>query len=186
MNPLFLDNSYKVTSTSPVGSDAIPYSVRTGAFASTDLTKVNVISVNRDKVNTIPLTVSGMTGYSLSNAKLLTAASLDSDVIIETTTTVVNGSYSMPAMSVLVLEYTQVITGFENVSLKKPIEIYPIPVSDVLNFSDVLSEVRILNSQGVLVLHEVMPVNSISVAHLSNGVYFIQSKTVNTQFVIQH
>ncbi len=107
LSPLFLDNSIAVINTSPAASDGNPYSVRAGAFASGDLSQLNVIAVNRDKTNAVPLQVNGVSGYFLTNSRLLTAPALNSDAFSETPISpAANGNYLMPQMSILLLEYT--------------------------------------------------------------------------------
>jgi len=109
LNPAFLDNSVSVTTTSPAASDGISYSVRSSAFISTDLSQLNVVSVNRDKTNTVPLQVNGTAGYNLLNARLLTATALSSDTIIESAVVADgSGNYPLPPMSVLILEYSSI------------------------------------------------------------------------------
>lgn len=131
LSPLFLDNSIAVVNTSPVASDGNPYSVRSGAFASNDLTQLNVISVNRDKLNTHILQVNSIAGYNLTNSRLLTATGLASDTIIENTVSAdINGNFTMLPMSVLLLEYTNTPLGMHNLSNENyQIIIYPNPFS---------------------------------------------------------
>lgn len=108
LNSLFLDNSIAVTNTSPAGSDGNAYAVRSGAFASNNLSQLNVISVNRDKNDTHSLQVNGVAGYNLANARLLTAAGLTADVFSENIVSADSaGNFSMPAMSVLLLQYVR-------------------------------------------------------------------------------
>ncbi|MFN0187322.1 MAG: hypothetical protein ACKVQV_01325, partial [Bacteroidia bacterium] len=107
LTPLFLDKSVSVTNTSVPASDGNVYSVKSSAFISNDLTKLNVISVNRDKLNSSLLFVNGFTNYHLNNAKLLTATSLSSDIINETTINAdINDNFTLPPMSVIILEYS--------------------------------------------------------------------------------
>jgi alpha-L-arabinofuranosidase len=110
--PAFLDNSLQVTTTSPAASDGRLYAVRSNAFISNDTNYLNVIAVNRDKMNTVPLQVDGVTGYSLNKARLLSATSNTSEEIIETTAGMdIAGNYIMPPMSVLILEYHSPAVG---------------------------------------------------------------------------
>lgn len=131
LSPLFLDNSIAVVNTSPVASDGNPYSLRSGAFASTDLSQLNVIAVNRDKINAIPLQVNGVSGYTLTSSKILTGTSLTAEVIDENPITAdSNGNYTMPAMSILILEYSNISTGVTNLSANSnQYLIYPNPFS---------------------------------------------------------
>ncbi len=117
LKPALLDNSVQVSTTSPAASDGNLYAVRSNAFTSTDFTKMNVVAVNRDKNNTVPLQVNGNVGYTLMNARLITAASLVSETITETTaTTDASGNYIMPPMSVLILEYSKTTLPLELLS----------------------------------------------------------------------
>ena len=105
--PLLLDKSVSTTSTSPAGSDGNPYSVRSSAFASNDLSSVNVLAVNRDKINTLTFQLNGLAGYTLNNARLLTASGLTAETIVQSAA-VANGSgyFTLPPMSVLLLEHS--------------------------------------------------------------------------------
>ncbi len=106
LKPAFLDNSVQVATTSPPASNGNPYAVRSNAFVSNDLSKMNIIAVNRDRNVTVPLTVTGIAGFQISASRLLSASGLTSENIIETiATTDVSGNYILPPMSVLILEY---------------------------------------------------------------------------------
>jgi hypothetical protein len=183
LSPLFLDNSIAVVNTSPVASDGNPYSVRSGAFASNDLSQLNVISVNRDKQNTHILQVNGIAGYNLTNSRLLTATGLASDTIIENTVSAdINGNFTMPPMSVLLLEYTNTPLGMHNLANENnQIIIYPNPFSTqtVLRTDDIFKNatVTIYNIYG----QTVKQINNISgqeiILHrdnLSSGLYFVR------------
>ncbi|MBK9246608.1 MAG: hypothetical protein IPM69_00470 [Ignavibacteria bacterium] len=108
LSSLMLDNSLSVTSSSPTASDNNPYSVRSSAFGTNDASKVNVITMNRDKTSTIPFQLSGMNGYSVIASKLLTTTGLTAEVISESTIAPdANGVYSLPPMSILVVQYVK-------------------------------------------------------------------------------
>lgn len=108
LSSLMLDNSLSVTSSSPTASDNNPYSVRSSAFATIDGSKINVITMNRDKTSTIPFQLSGMNGYSIIASKILTTTGLTAEVISESTIAPdANGVYSLPPMSILVVQYTK-------------------------------------------------------------------------------
>lgn len=152
LNRLFLDNSVAVTNTSPPASDGNAYAVRCGAFASDDLSELNVIAVNRDKNNAVPLQVNGVAGYALSSAKLLTATALNADVFSETVVNAdANGNYVLPAMSVLILEYhctfTPIISGSQDVCAT---DIYTYSVPDIAGSTYVwtVSGGTIISGQG--------------------------------------
>jgi len=120
LNPLFLDQSLAMTSTSPMASDGNAYSVRSSAFASSNYNKINIISVNRDKNNTIALQLNGMSGYYLTKANILQATSLSSDSIIESAILPdSNGNFILPPMSILILEYdsSNLVTMLPSVNL---------------------------------------------------------------------
>jgi len=180
--PLFLDKSVKVNNTSPIASDLNPYAVRAGAFALNDNSKLNVIAVNRDKSNTVPLAVNGITGYSLTSASILTATSLASDSYVQNTaSTNISGDYIMPAMSVLILEYTSTVTRIHESFDKNQISIYPNPAENhiTLKSSSALvasDKITIYNSLGMLV-HTISNVSGeeiiIDTRFLNNGVYTV-------------
>ena len=184
----FLDKSVAIISTSPPASDGNPYSVRSNAFVSTDLTKLNIVAVNRDKTNTLPLQVNGTSGYSLQNARLLTANALTSETIIESiATTDASGNYIMPAMSVLILEYTTNIIGINEIDFEKNAHvIYPNPASESINFTEIQAEIEIYNSIGQLVMPKQCNIKSISTAHFENGIYFIKTDNMNYKFMVKH
>ncbi len=105
--PLFLDKSIQANNTSVASSDGINYAVRASAFAKNDLSKINVIAVNRDKLTTVSFKPNGTTGYTLLKASLFSATALDSDVFTETIITAdALGNFSIPAMGIVVLEYS--------------------------------------------------------------------------------
>lgn len=184
--PSFLDNSVNVTTNSPNAADG-RYSVRSNAFASSDLNYLNIVAVNRDKANTVPLQVSGTSGYTLSNARLLTATSNTSETIIDTTAnTDISGNYIMPPMSVLILEYVNPILGLNETSLNnRAIQLYPNPTNNVLKFSETLKNVEIFNSFGQVVIRIIESTDNISVRHLTSGIYFIKSHKGVMKFVIK-
>jgi alpha-L-arabinofuranosidase len=134
LSPLFLDNSILATNTSPNASDG-NYSVKSGAFASSNLSNINVIAVNRDRINTVPLQINGVSGYTLISSKLLTGSSLTAEVIDENPTTADgNGNFVLPPMSVLLLEYSNSPLGIQNWdNLSEQISIYPNPTTKFLN-----------------------------------------------------
>ena len=57
--PAFLDNSVNVTTNSPNAADG-RYAIRSNAFVSQNLYQLNIVAVNRDRVNTIPFQVNGI------------------------------------------------------------------------------------------------------------------------------
>ncbi len=155
--PLFLDKSVKVTNTSPIASDLNPYAVRTSAFASNDNSKLNVIAVNRDKLNTVPLSVNGIAGYSLTTASILTATALASDSYTESPATInMSGDYVMPPMSVLILQYGSTTTSIKEAFYNIDLLIYPNPASSEVKLKSKLpfqskDKITIYNSIGAIV-----------------------------------
>ncbi|MES2590868.1 MAG: T9SS type A sorting domain-containing protein [Bacteroidota bacterium] len=186
--PLFLDNSVAVTNTSPSASDGNPYAVRSSAFASSDLSHLNVIAVNRDKNNAFPLQVNGITGYTLNSSKILTATSLDAEVFTESAITIDNnGNYLMPAMSILVLEYSQTSLGIEKfVSTSNEINVYPNPANNIISFSETLNNIEIYNITGELVISKIAKTNSLSTSGLIDGTYILKSDKGTIKFNVKH
>lgn len=184
LNPLFLDNSLQVTNSSPLASDGNPYSVRSGAFASSDLTQINLISVNRDKTNVIPLQVTGLAAYDLTQAKILTASALNSDIILENQIAAdANGNFNLPAMSILILEYTEAINSLtEKIKKEGNFSIYPNPANRDLNFSAYLDEFSITNSLGQEIIQG--KGQSVSIQELPNGIYFLKSANGTQKFCV--
>ncbi len=194
LSPLFLDNSVTTLNTSPVASDGNPYSVRCGAFASNNLSSLNVIAVNRDKINTIPLQVNGVSGYSLTSARILTGTDLTAEVIDENPIVADgNGNYQMPPMSVLILEYTNTLVGIDNLGNESnQTVIFPNPFTTytILRTDNILKNatITLYNFCG----QTVRQLNNISgyeiLLHRDNlptGVYFLQLKQGSEETVIR-
>lgn len=187
-SPAFLDNSLYAAQSSPIASDNIPYSVRSSAFASGDLSKINVLAVNRDRNDTIPFQINGMAGYDLVKASVFTATALNSDSILERPIVAdASGNYQLEPMVILLAEYS-VSTGavHDEKSAKESFTLYPNPSDEKLYFSSVLDKVRILNNLGQQVFFSTEKANFISTQGLDNGVYFIQYNTQVKKFVVQH
>ncbi len=186
--PAFLDKSISATSTSPVASDLNPYAVRSNAFVSNDLVKLNIVSVNRDKTNTIPLQINGVVGYSLLHARLLTAISLTAETIIESiATTDVSGNYLMPPMSVLIVEYTNNAIGIsETISNEQSNNIYPNPASENISFMEMQNEIEIYNSIGQIIIPKMRNVKTIVIEHFIDGIYFIKTDKQSFIFIVKH
>lgn len=107
MYSFFLDKSLQSTNTSIASTDGVNYAVRASTFAKNDLSKVNIIAVNRDKLSTIAFKPNGLLGYTQQKATLFSANALDSDVFSETSITAdALGNFLIPAMGIAVLEYT--------------------------------------------------------------------------------
>jgi alpha-L-arabinofuranosidase len=186
--PAFLNNSVQVSTTSPAASDGISYSVRSNAFVSTDLNYLTVVAVNRDKINTVPLQVTGTTGYSLNNARLLTATTNTSETILETTATIdTSGNFVLPPMSVLILEYTNAALAIdESYKNNSSFKSFPNPADDILRFTETLTNIEVYNTFGQKVTTTIEFGNSISVNQLPNGIYFIKSDKGMVRFSVMH
>jgi len=187
--PAFLNNSIQTTSTSSLSSDGIAgsYSVRSNAFISNDKENLNIVAVNRDRNNTVPLQTSGTTGYTLINARLLSASSNTSEKIIETTASKdISGAYIMPPMSVLILEHKSILSNnnnansenINNLSIKKQ-------SNNTITFNVSLEKFEVYNSSGQLVINNVRLTNSINIAHLLKGTYLIKSDKGTLKFIIE-
>lgn len=189
LSPLFLDNSFAVSTNSPTSNDGVSYSIRTSAFASNDLSKVNVIAVNRDKTNTVPVQINGLDSYVISNAKVLNGASLDAEIIDENLTSINNkGMYDLPAMGILILEYTQSslnITG-QNYYNNQIFNAYPNPTNNQLTFSETLHKVQIYNLLGEIIIPEISKTKSLNTSNLAEGIYYLKSSEGEIKFIVKH
>ncbi len=141
LSNVILEKSISVASSSPTGSDGNAYAVRTGAFATASLSNVNVISVNRDLINTVPLQLSGLTGYNLTESKILTASGPTAETIIENNITADStGKFSLTPSSVLILKYTKNSVNIVEAGIPSKFELgqnYPNPFNPTtkINFS---------------------------------------------------
>lgn len=183
--PAFLDHSIQVSYTSPPASDGRPYSIRANAFVSSDLNKLNIVAVNRDKNNTVPLQISGITTHVLSNARLLKATSNTSESIIDTIATADDlGNYILPPMSVLIVEYLIPSLIMQEASSKeKQISLFPNPADNIISFSEALRNITVYDANGQIVLRKNELTNAISVKELAVGSYFIQSEKGILKFI---
>lgn len=185
MAPLVLDHSVQTVNTSSLGSDGNPYGVNSSAFASSDLSQVNVIAVNRDLVDTHTFQINGITNYNLQNAKLMSATASTDEIIIETNVNPdANGNFTIPPMSILILEHTNSSSNIsENENLNSTIKIYPNPVNETLNFSDYLKDFSITNSLGQEILKG--SGDNISISNLENGIYYLEVNNKLYKFMLQ-
>jgi alpha-L-arabinofuranosidase len=187
--PAFLDNSIQATTTSPLSSDGITgsNSVRSNAFISNDLNFLNIVAVNRDRNNTVPLQTLGLTDYFLNNARILTASSNTSETIIEATaTTDISGNFVLPPMSVLILEYANATVGINEKNFyNTSIQLFPNPTDNFLKFSETLETLEVYNSYGQLVINKIQNTNCISLGHLTSGIYFIRSNKDIMKFIVK-
>lgn len=179
-------NSVQVSTYSPLAGDG-RYSIRSNAFVSSDLNYLNIVAVNRDKINTVPLQVSGTSSYTLNNARLLTATTNTSESINETTAnTDISGNYIMSPMSVLILEYDNPILGDNEADIYNiAFQLYPNPTDAILNFSEAVKNAEIFNAYGQLVINKIESTDNISVGHLASGIYFIKTDKGVMKFVIK-
>lgn len=185
LKPVFLDNSILINTTSPLASDGNPYAVRSNAFVSNDLNNLNIIAVNRDRINSVPLQINGTAGYAISSANIYSATTNTSETIIQSVaTTDGSGNYIMPPMSILILEYTNTALSTQEAEFNKEfVQLYPNPIDNTLYFSELLNNVAIYDSNGQLVIREINNVNRISVEQLSTGIYFMKSDKLNAKFI---
>ncbi len=186
--PAFLDRSVQVTSTSPLASDGNPYSVRSNAFVSNDMNKLNIVAVNRDKNDTVPLQLGGVTGYSLKKSRLLMANSPIAETIIETVAnTDTFGNYILPPMSVLILEHDKTIIGFSGaVKPNQHVFFYPNPAHEIINIilDDPLTEFILTDMQGKVISLPVQRDESkksilLNIGFLNNGFYMLIVKSAS-------
>ncbi|WP_394336315.1 T9SS type A sorting domain-containing protein [Flavobacterium psychrotolerans] len=193
--PAFLNKSLAVTTASPAASDGNVYAVRSGAFISTDASKLNFIAVNRDKLNTVPYLPTVPIGYTLSTARLITATSLQAESFSEDIVTADGtGNYAMPALSILILEYVNVpLSVKENISETNTMTLYPNPANDSVTLKSNTSkdlEIKIYNTLGQLVKTESLKENNptMNVVSLKTGTYMVTIKskelTINRTLLI--
>lgn len=186
LQPAFLDKSIKVSNYSPTSSDGILYSVRSNAFVTNDLSKLNIVAVNRDRNNTERLKVYGLNGYNLSKATLYNAQELTSDSIIKFETSAdVYDEYVMPASSILILEFIVNSENIEKLIIQdKSIKCYPNPTNGNLIFSETLENIEMFDFSGRQIISKKGTSNFISIENMQPGVYFIKSGKTVLKFVI--
>jgi len=186
LNPVFLDNSVSVVTTSPIASDGNIYTVRSSAFLKNDLSQLNFVAVNRDKLNSIPIQINGISGYDILNARLLYSTALNSDSIYETNPTIdLAGNYILPPMSILIVEYgVQTTVTIDNLIKESPTTVYPNPANNTIYFTNPLTNFYILNSLGEIISPQIESANSLSVENFANGIYFIKTENELLKFII--
>ncbi len=186
--PAFLDHSVLVSTYSPQASDNNLYSVRANAFVINDLSRLNVVAVNRDKSNTVPFQVNGISGYNLNAARLLSAITLDSDTIMEGVTQAdTSGTYSLPPMTVLILEYDNIVLRYYDMKKNETqIMVYPNPTDKILHFSETIVDFEILNLFGQRLIVHPESATQISIETLSDGIYFLKIEKGLQKFVVKH
>ena len=184
--PLVLDHSVQTTNTSSPGSDGNPYGVNTSSFVSNNLSQLNVIAVNRDSIDTHTFQVAGISNYDLQNAKILSSTAPSDEVIIETIVSPdANGNFTIPPMSILILEYNESVNEFQSHTKKDNyFMIYPNPANDILNFSKNLQEFIVTNNLGQEILKG--KGNSVATANLKAGIYFLKTENSCLRFNIGH
>ena len=186
LSPLVLDHSVVSVNTSSQGSDGNPYGVNSSAFASADLSELNVIAVNRDLIDTNTFQPAGISNYDLQNAKLLSATAPTDEVIIESIVSPdANGNFTIPPMSILILEFNESLNKLQSHTKNENyFRIYPNPANDILNFSQNLEEFTITNNLGQEIIKE--SGNSVSTKNLKDGIYFINSGSKCQRFIVKH
>ena len=186
LKPAFLDNSVSITTSSPAASDGNPYAIRSNAFISSDLNSLNIVAVNRDRNNTLPLQVNGVSGYNLVNAKVYTATSNTSETIIESTaTTNGSGNYVMPPMSIIILEFYSQSVGLTDLETDHSIILFSNPTENVLHFSKKLSNIQVYNANGQILIIQPNDSDKIPVGNLKPGLYYLKSDQLNGKFIVK-
>ena len=186
LKPAFLNNSVSINTSSPAASDGNPYAIRSNAFISSDLNSLNIVAVNRDRNNTLPLQVNGVSGYNLVNAKVYTATSNTSETIIESTaTTNGSGNYVMPPMSIIILEFYSQSVGLTDLETDHSIILFPNPTENVLHFSKKLSNIQVYNVNGQILIIQPNDSDKIPVGNLKPGLYYLKSDQLNGKFIVK-
>ena len=112
LGDLIEDNALDVTTTTLSGnaSDGLGYAVRTGTFASDDGSSLKLVLVNRDPTVAREVELSAMAGYVLIDGLILTAddALAESMQVASLILTPAQTSFSLPALSVMVLDFQAV------------------------------------------------------------------------------
>lgn len=188
LHPLLLDKSISTTNTSRAGSDGNSYSLNAGAFTNSDGSKLNIIAVNRDLTNTETYQVSGVSGYTLSSAELITASGPTAESYSKASTSAdTYGMFSVPPSSILILQFVATATARITV-ISNSIQIFPNPCDELfyINASEELKngEVIISDELGKIVA-SFSSITGKQVGftseNLSNGVYFIQINDAGKQ-----
>lgn len=188
LHPMLLDHSVQVVSTSSPASDGNQYAVRSGAFMSSDQSLVNVIAVNRDRTLPVAFSITGLTGYQLIGADVLTGATLDADVIDSAPITAdLQGQYTLPAMSVTILQYQATSVGTPDGMLADgALMLSPNPATDQLRLSRPVQWADVLDVNGRRLMHHSGPVTAIDCASLADGLYMLQTEAGTERFVVRH
>lgn len=120
LGPVILEQALKITSVSPVtGSDGEKYTVRGGAFRTSDRNRINVILVNRDPVLSQAIDVTGLDSYTLDTGFLLTAQggpTAESVQKSDLTVTPNQRTFSLPSLGVVVLQFSRASSGGQSFS----------------------------------------------------------------------
>jgi hypothetical protein len=108
LGPVILEQALAVTTASPASIGDETYSIRGGAFASADKSLVTLVIVNRDSVSH-DVDVLGLPGYDAMSGQLLTAAGpLAETVNFGSLASLPNGGYTLPGLSIAILQYQAV------------------------------------------------------------------------------
>ena len=181
LHPLLLDKSITTTNTSRLGSDGNSYSLNASAFSSSDGSKINVIAVNRDLSNTEIYQVSGLSGYTLSSADIITATGPTAESYSKTTTSAdANGMFTLPPSTILVLQYTATVTSVDNAN-KNEVKVFPNPFEKTIAIQGIqgVFALKIYNSFGQLVYSNEKSSNPIQL-DLPAGIYYLDLKQNET------
>jgi hypothetical protein len=187
--PAFLDKSISIVSTSPVASDLNPYAVRSGAFISADGLRINIISVNRDKIDTMYLQVANFNYGLINNARLFTAPSLTSEMITESVAAIdqFNFCFILPPMSIIIAEYALNTVGIqESMIVNNSFDFYPNPASEDIHFKSIQPEFEIYNSIGQIVVSKQYNLDSFSIKQLKDGLYYIKTNSKYYKLIVKH
>lgn len=197
ISPYFSQNSVLSISTSPVASDGHPYSLRASAFKNSTNDTITVVAINRDTTNALTYLVSGLSAYSLYNAKILTSDSLTGETVFSNSIAPdINGHFNLPASSILLLSYSSTSTGINQIENTNIVfSVYPNPSKSGITIRTNLTlknaEIIIYNVTG----QEMGRIQNISgqkilipIDDLTKGTYIIKikngEKELTTKFIV--
>ena len=106
-----------MTTTSPASLDGEDYSIRGGAFRSADGSSLTLVLVNRDGIAQ-EVDLLGLAGYMPIGAQLLTSTGpLGETIDIASLLAGPNGSYSLPGLSIAIVQFQAVPEPASGISL---------------------------------------------------------------------
>jgi len=98
-----------------------------------------------------------------------------------------SGSFVLPPYTSHLITMSNSAIGIaETTGNNKSLLLYPNPVNELLNFSETLNDIKIVDVYGQLVMHKTEAVKSISTRDLVEGIYFIQAGTFKMKFIVKH